>query len=345
MGLAAFLPVLERLRRQGAPHANDVLLTVEDFITRGQAIAAAVAAVEAQVATTIAIPYSAVLALADDLGTFVAAFLLDVTFPRDLFDACRAAQDALFALQARRPQFAGQQTGTAGTDPPRRTGTGGLVPWTLRQGDALERLAATYLGDVDRGWEIAQLNGLDYPFLETDRGLTGAPPVPDRTGVGPNVRVTGETIFLPSDAHVPASAVVLADEDVELYGRDWQFTDDGHLAINGDGELLTIEGVPNVVQALAARIDIGRGELVLHPDYGIERRLAVGVEATLDTVRLSGLGVAKTVAEDPRVTTVSDLFLVFSGTTNRARMRVGLIGPGSPTVSLNPVVPDSVTHP
>jgi len=157
------------------------------------------------------------------------------------------------------------------------------------------------------------------------------------------VRVTGETLWLPSDATVPDPAASFTDLDVELYGRDIALPD-GQLALGPDGDLVTVEGRANIVQALGQRIRTTRGELVLHPEYGMETLLAVGVEGTHERVKLSGLELARTVLQDPRVVGIGSLNVRFADTANRIDMDVRLIGPGQRSLALNEIIPDSIVR-
>jgi phage baseplate assembly protein W len=341
MALRDHLPALEALRRAGKTNAGAALATLEDVIARGDAIATALGDYQAGAALRIAVPFAEVLALVDVLETFAATYYPDLDYPAELFDAVRHAQHWLVSLETVRRAFASQAGLTAADGT--RLDPRGLIPYRLRQGDTLERLALTYLGRVERLWEIIDLNGLGYPFLVTDRGLVpGAPPQPDRTGVGADVRVTGETIFLPSDAVVAAGESAFTPDDVELFGRDIEFTEDGVLRLSPDGDLVAVGGVDNLVQALRTAVGTVQGELVLHPDYGVERLLTVGVEGTRANTIMAGMEVARSVLRDPRVVAVRDIGLSFDDTVARAGMRVEVIGPGQRDLPLNLIVPEIV---
>ena len=357
MSLASFLPVLDQLRQRGA--ANSVAYdALADIVSRGRALGAAVAAREAGTATRIGVPFASVIELTDDIDAFVAANFGDLDFPPDLFVACRDTQAALFSLQLVRRLFADQAGPNAGAGDGGAPGVGPYVPYRLRQGETLERLAIKYLGDLERWPEIAAINGLVWPFLDTTRALLPADfttaftegefvvsPSADRGGVPAHVAVTGETILLPPDALVPGSGAATTARDVELFGRDW-LLDDGQLAVNVDGEALTVEGMANMVQVVEAATQTLQGELLLHPDYGVALLLAVGVEGTKANVVMSALTMARAVARDPRITSVRGLQTTFqsitSDGTNRIAMRAHLIGAGERNLPLNLVVPDTL---
>lgn len=362
MTLAEYLPVVDDLRSRGKPSASEVYRQLTVVVDRARTIAAAVAAYETRRAQKIAVPYDEVLATVramevDPLPTtgvsLLATVIADVDYPLALAGHLRDVEQSLYSLVLLRRLFASQTTPTAGVSNVFQPTAAPLVPYRVKQGDTLERLALATLGSVDRAIDIVILNGLDYPYLEATRDYV---PVEfasdafdpddfataggvDRAGVPAGVRVTGELLWLPSDAVVGMGDLV-TDRDVELWGRDLQLAD-GYLAVTDDGDVRTVEGRDNIVQALGQRIGTGRGELVLHPAYGIERMLAVGIEGTYANTVLSGLEVAKTVKQDPRVTNVRNLEVLFQGTANRAEMRVGLIGAADATLPLNLVIPES----
>lgn len=358
MGLSAFLTVLEDLRRRGEPNAGAALLALEDLIARGQAIADALDAVEVGAATHVAVPFTQLLETVRRAESFIATYFADLDFPPDLFLALRAAAAACMSLETLRHRFApvaGESAGSRGELP--RSGAA-RVPYRLRQGDTLERLARDLLGDVTRAGELVELNDLVYPFLRTERNYAppqfDAPdfspldfvtyPTPDRTGVPAGVLVTGEVLWLPSDAQLPDARAGFTDLDVELYGRDLVLRD-GVPIFDGNGQAATVEGKANIVQALQHRIATRQGELVLHPDYGMDQLLAVGIEGTRTNALLGGMTVARTVMQDPRVVQVRDLQILFQDTVNAAAMTVGLIGGAQRALPLNLVIPDTAVGP
>lgn len=353
MALSDFLPVLDDLRRRGHATAAAAFVSLSDVIMRGRALADALEVVELGAAAEVAVPFADVLGLVRDVDGFVAAYFADLDYPPELFQSLRTASIALTSLQTVRRRFV--REGGALTD---GVGTGALIPYRLRQGDTVERLARDYLGSIERGYEILELNRLRYPFLRTER--TYAPgeyeisefdpteyattPFPDRTGVPAGVLVTGEVLWLPADARLPANGGAFTDRDVELYGRDLQLAD-GVLVIDGNGQLGTLEGRRNIIQALRHRIGSMRGDLLLHPDYGMEQLLAIGIEGTRTNALIAGVEVARTVRQDPRVVQVRQLEVLFKDTINTAFMRVGLIGAERRELPLNLVIPETAGTP
>jgi hypothetical protein len=332
MALADFLPAVHALSAMAAA-------TLAALVGRGQQVAAALDAVERGKATAIAVARDTVTALATDLAAFHAAYWDDLRYPPELFAALRDAESGLYRLLYYRRSWAVAQGLTSATSPGTAAplDTRPLVPYLVRGGDTLERLAQRMLGAATRSWEIIDLNDLRAPFLDTAD--------PPAAPASVQVKRIGDLLYLPPDATVPSAEQTWTQVDVDLYGRDAALPGCelslGVLSILID-QLATVEGRFNIVQALTERIGTQEGELVLHPDYGIERRLCVGVEGTEANVALSGMEVARCVSEDPRVVQVSQVKTTLVGTTNTATMNVQVIGPGQRNLPLNVVLPDLV---
>ena len=355
MTLADFLPLVDTLRAAGKPDAAAVQRQLESIVTRAGTIAAAVAAYEAGAAVRVAVPYDEVRTTVDQVEALLAVVIPDLDYPLALAGALRDVERALFDLHILRRLFASQATPGAAQTNVFQPGAAPLVPYRLKQGDTLERVALATLGDIARAAEIIALNRLDYPYVDTTRDYLPPEFDPedfalgefavaggvDRFGVPAGVRVTGEVLRLPSDAIVP-QASTFTSRDVELWGRDLELAD-GFLALTDDGACDVVAGKDNIVQALSQRIATPLGELLLHPTYGMETLLAVGVEGTRANVVLSGMTVAKTVKQDPRVTDVRNLNVLFRDTVNQTDMVVGLIGASGATLPLNLVIPEAVT--
>lgn len=355
MSVAAFLPVLADLIHRRVSTASAAMVELEHIIAEGRAIATALADEERGATDRVAVPFARVLSTALAIEAFVASYFDGLDYPPELFDALRAAERGLFDLQVLRRSFADQTRLNAGADSAVMAGTRSLIPYQIRQGDTLERIALAFLGDVNRLWEILELNDLVYPFLVTDRDYHPPDyepiyqypdylsiPYVDRTGIPNGVKVTGELLWLPADAAVtPGATATFTAFDVELFGRDFRI-DEGHLVFDAQGDSPTVEGKDNIIQALRQRLATLKGELVLHPGYGMDRFLAVGIEATRANVVLSGLDVARTVKQDPRVTRVRNLHILFENTTSKADMVVELIGPHR-EFPLNAVIPETVS--
>lgn len=329
--LADYLPDLQALAAQCYPGAAAARDTLAVLCARGQHVAAAADAVERGKADQFSVPRQTVLDLADDLATFNKLLFDDPAYPSALFTSLRDAQRGLYNFLLWRRGWTMTQGLTASTSSRVYAPSGQpLVPYLVRPGDTIERMALRLLGDPKRSWEVIDLNNLVAPFFDTSD-----PPCT----TGPHIARPGDQIWLPPDALVPQREVTRTEMDIELYGRDLKLLDSGYLTVSID-ELATVEGVPNISQALVERIFTTAGELVLHPEYGIQKGLIVGVEGSQDQIAFNGLEVGRTVAQDARVARVADLKSTFVNTVDTISLNAYLIGPSQIALPLNIVLPD-----
>jgi phage baseplate assembly protein W len=156
-----------------------------------------------------------------------------------------------------------------------------------RRGDTLQALALRELGDAGRWHEIAWLNGLLPPYLTDDPALAT-----------PRVLLTGAELRLPSGARGPSG---VADPS-ELYGTD-VYLAKGLLEAES-GDLSTVTGTTNLVQALEHRLRTQPGDLAFHPLYGCDVYRLLGGRSTARTALLGRHLVARALRADPRVADV-----------------------------------------
>ena len=356
MALVDHFSTLERLRSRGVAGADDALQQFGTIVRRGEVIRIAVRDHAAGKAKLIAVPFHEVITTVQVIAYFIRTYFPTLAYPPELFADLRAFERSLLDLAALRRSFATQAALTAGKTNAFVPGPAPLLPYRLRQGDTLDRIALRTLGTYERAHEIVELNNLVYPYLDTDRDLTHPSYAigdflvedfetqggePDRTGVADGVKVPGDVIYLPSDARIMTPEPV-HDLDLELWGRDIQVVDGYPVLSTDTGEFQTIQGQNNIVQAVTQRVGSMKGDLPLHPNYGMDQLLAVGIEGTRSNIIASGLETARTVKQDPRVTHVRNIRVLFADTVNTADMSVGLIGSASREIPLNLVVPESL---
>lgn len=174
--------------------------------------------------------------------------------------------------------------------------------YVLQEGDTLESVARLALGDASRARQIADLNGLRYPYITT----YGAP----------NTVRPGQTISLPGTvgsaalSQIPGVFTSPNDEpDLRICGADWKRTDSSHigfqqLEINGDrDDAQVVSGLDNMAQAVALRMETRKGTSSLFPDLGMEDVITLPVGAV--TASLTELRLREAIEADPRVATVT----------------------------------------
>lgn len=204
----------------------------------------------------------------------------------------------------RRTQSTDEALVAAGAvDPARTRGVyAGTTQYAITAGDTLQSIAARFLGDGTRWWDIAVFNGLQAPYISA----AGAP---GTVGVG-------DVIAVPVEGPTANSAIAKPDD--ELAGLDKLGTDialaetlasrPGRPAVDiqiderTGKDFARISGLSNLTQALQLRLWTERGTHPLAPQYGLDT--AIGARQTAAFVALLQLQVKQTVRQDSRVRTL-----------------------------------------
>ena len=168
-----------------------------------------------------------------------------------------------------------------------------------RVDDTMQKIAARELGDAARWYDIVALNNLLPPYITNS--LASA---------GPNVIFAGSTILIPSPAPAPSG---VADPEA-IFGTDC-LLQDGQLTANANGDVATISGVPNLVQALENRLETHPGDLTFHPTYGCKVYTLLGQGADQSTLQLAASFVASAIQADPRISSVEGAAVSVTGDT------------------------------
>lgn len=194
---------------------------------------------------------------------------------RDLYLALRECQTALGAAKMLYDGYLNQYDASP------------VVPvsTTIQPGDTLQSIAQRVYGDATRWKELADLNGLSYPYLDFS-GSNGAP-ASQFLSTGKKVLGASDTLKLPnsSDAVAPVDPV----------GTDM-----------GDGGTVKIlvAGVDNLRAALLRRLRTPKGWLPHHPEYGSALYSYIGEPLTPALVLSIRAEVDRVLREDPRIISV-----------------------------------------
>lgn len=153
---------------------------------------------------------------------------------------------------------------------------------TIQHGDTLQALAARGLGDWSRWRELAELNGLRWPYLDTS-GSEGSPEAPEE---GVVLRV-GDRLRLP----IPEGPSL----PINPLGRD----------LMEEGSAVPLAwGLTNLQAALLRRLRTPLGHLPHHPEYGSRLRSFLGQPLSLSLVLDLRVEVHRVLSLDPRVSKV-----------------------------------------
>ncbi len=182
-------------------------------------------------------------------------------------------------------------------------------------GATLDRLRPSGFTDID----LIRLNRLRWPYIDSSRTRPSDDPPPrpgDRW-----VAYLGETVLIPArhdagGATGAADAVggqLGADRDERIFGVDI-YVDPETRALAWDpdvGDVRTIGGVPNLLQALWSCCVVPLGALHYAPDLGSHlHRESQGKWATDLQVRLNAVAAKRTLEQDPRVRSVDRVTVV-----------------------------------
>ena len=176
------------------------------------------------------------------------------------------------------------------------------------QSDTIQSIAAKFLGTPVRWRQIALLNNLKPPYISS-QGL-------------PGTKKPGDAILIPSSAPsttTVAPSTVLGTKRTDpltsqLLGRDLLLgpsssdSSQFDLVITpGNTDAQTVEGVPNLIQAINTRVSTEQGSDVLYPQLGYKSM--IGLSIPIVDTEILRLRVGEAVAADPRIASVRTIQL------------------------------------
>lgn len=189
---------------------------------------------------------------------------------------------------------------------------------SIGQGDTLASLAAQHLGDARLWQDIALLNGMKPPFIDSqaDAALAGpANPVPGVSGIG-------SKLIVPTFGRAPENRPLLpvlgvsreASFEDQVLGTDYKLEPTGSRkdqfdwvvdTDHGSVDFKRVSGVDNLTQGLTTRLSTEKGQNVLYKRLGLQR--VVGVNQTDVDAQLARFFVVTAITADPRVAAVQQL--------------------------------------
>ncbi len=196
-------------------------------------------------------------------------------------------------------------------------------------GESIRDVAARILGDPSRWRILVTLNRLRAPFISAT-GSAG-------------VLAPGDRILFPRAGAAGAGSATVGTQNptnnqyigpddpvVQAYGRDLmlrstfiggaELTD---LALNQGGDIASIQGIPNVEQALKLKFMTERGELAAHPKFGA--KYPVGKKATPSSFNELRINTINTLTSDNRIENVKDLRFIAVGDKLAAKVDIELV--------------------
>lgn len=182
----------------------------------------------------------------------------------------------------------------------------------IAQGDTLVSLASAFLGDARLWQDIAILNGLKAPFIDSIGGVNlGGPdnPIPGMLGIGDDILIPN---FGRSPQALPALPILGVSQEegfaVQLLGTDFKLVESGGLfdwevdVDHGSVDFKTVSGIPNLSQGLTIRVSTDRGRNPLYQFVGIDRVIGLNnFDVDQETARFR---VIEGITDDSRVASV-----------------------------------------
>ncbi|MCK4547700.1 MAG: hypothetical protein KAW17_09700 [Candidatus Eisenbacteria sp.] len=176
-------------------------------------------------------------------------------------------------------------------------------------GESLQQIAARYLGDADLWWLIAEVNGLDGDAVDPADIVGCRLKIPQRD--------------LPA-SYADRLLILGPYGGDELYGTSIEIdvVNDFDFVVDSDGVIQILSGMDNFVQALHIVMEMARGELPHHPEFGTWihdyiGRAKAGAHGGLtdaivaaETIRAIGMDPRVQSVENPRIISRDDQLTV-----------------------------------
>lgn len=172
----------------------------------------------------------------------------------------------------------------------------------IRFGDTLQSIAARELGDAARWVELIAYNNLIPPYLDNFPS--------------PRILAYGGQILVPAPV-----AVISSTTDPERVFESDLSLNKGLLDVD-DGDFAIVSGRANLRQAVKRRIDVPRGELLFHAEYGSLVSLLLGSMNGPTTGLLAAQYASSAVLSDARVASVTKVFATVNGDVINVSMEI-----------------------
>lgn len=189
-----------------------------------------------------------------------------------------------------------------------------VVYGQISMGDTIETLALRGMGSISFWKTLAEFNNLVYPFIYIVDPNDPNDFQPEKTlGVGMNIAFpqfgTGNT----NDSIVLGKTTGGPDTMDFAFGEDFQLDSDNDIIINSQGEILTVTGLPNLLQALAIKFNVMQGELITHLNFGLPNLLGYRTLSFVTSLAASAL--KATILSDSRINSVTNIVVTLQDDT------------------------------
>lgn len=180
----------------------------------------------------------------------------------------------------------------------------------------LERIALDYLGDSNRWVEIAELNNLEYPYIEDARS--------DLRTIIP-----GDSILLPTPiingfGELPQAKDIPSTVDLNYlqksFGTDLKLTENFDLSMGNNRDLQVVSGLDNVAQSIILKLSYEKKDLIRYPQLGAN----LGVGSKIRPLSEIRDNIIQTLTSDFKIDSVTDLTIYQDGSAIYINFNVNL---------------------
>jgi hypothetical protein len=181
----------------------------------------------------------------------------------------------------------------------------GVTYGTVSSGDTIESLALSGMGDSSLWKTLAEYNNLAYPYIYITDPNNPLDTQPEKTlGVGMSIAfpqfVSSNSVgmVLGKTGNGPGSLTY-------TFGRDLVLDENNDILFDSDGELVTVDGLDNLIQSIKLRLGVYEGELIKHIDYGLPNLL--GYRSMSFIVGYATNALKSTIMGDSRIKDVTNM--------------------------------------
>jgi hypothetical protein len=181
----------------------------------------------------------------------------------------------------------------------------GVTYGTVGAGDTIESLALSGMGSVDSWKTLAEYNNLAYPFIYITDPNNPLDTQPEKTlGVGMTIAYPQLTSSN-QDSMVLGKTSVGPSTTTYAFGRDFLLDENNDILFDSNHELVTVEGLDNLVQSIKIRLGVYEGELVKHTNYGLPNLL--GYRTMSFIIGYASQALRATILSDDRIKDVTNV--------------------------------------
>lgn len=181
-------------------------------------------------------------------------------------------------------------------------------------GETIQQFARRTMGDAEKWVEIVNLNDLKAPYVAAQ--------------ASERIAAWGDMLMVPA---VKGVITVESDPDA-VFGTDILLHHGELLVENGD--IKTVSGVKNYVQAIQHRVETDTGELLFHRGYGCRVRTVIGLNNAYSAGMVAGAYVKAAIKSDVRTKSVESCVADIKGDVIRIDAHVSPVS-GRPVQSIS----------